>query len=58
MALMSTPFRYYSRFVFEQTITCSTGVTAAASPRLARPAAARLEYPPTMTGYTQQFSPE
>jgi len=56
MALMSTPLRYYSRQVLEQTNhLLDSGSSDRESDTWRAQADARLEYPPTLTGYTQQL---
>jgi hypothetical protein len=56
MALIATPLRYYSRQVLEQTNhLLDGGATDRESATWRAHAAARLEYPPTLTGYTQQL---
>ena len=56
MALMSTPLRYYSRRVLEQTNhLLDSGSSDRESDTWRAQAAARLEHPPTLTGYTQQL---
>jgi pimeloyl-ACP methyl ester carboxylesterase len=56
MALISTPLRYYSRQVLEQTNHLLDGASSDRDSEAWRSqAAARLEYPPTLTGYTQQL---
>jgi pimeloyl-ACP methyl ester carboxylesterase len=56
MALMSTPLRYYSRRVLEQTNHLLDGGSSdRESDTWRAQAAARLEHPPSLTGYTQQL---
>ena len=56
MALISTPLRYYSRQVLEQTNHLLDGAATDRERQTRRVQAdARLEYPPTLTGYTQQL---
>ncbi len=55
-ALVATPLRYYSRFVFEHTSKLLDGVDPDPdSETLLAQADARLAYPPSLTGYAQQF---
>lgn len=56
MALISTPLRYYSRRVLEQTnhlLDGGSGDRESETRRLQ--VDARLQHPPTLTGYTQQL---
>ena len=56
MALISTPLRYYSRQVLEQTNhLLDSGSSDRESDTWRSQAEARLKYPPTLTGYTQQL---
>jgi poly(3-hydroxyoctanoate) depolymerase len=56
MALMSTPLRYYSRRVLEQTNHLLDGGSSDRESDTWRSQAdARLKYPPTLTGYAQQL---
>jgi pimeloyl-ACP methyl ester carboxylesterase len=56
MALISTPLRYYSRQVLEQTNhLLDSGSSDRESETWRAQAEARLRYPPTLTGYTQQL---
>jgi len=56
MALISTPLRYYSRQVLEQTNHLLDGESSDRESETWRSQAeARLRYPPTLTGYTQQL---
>lgn len=56
MALISTPLRYYSRQVLEQTSHLLDGESSDRESETWRAQAeARLRYPPTLTGYTQQL---
>ncbi|HTX13112.1 MAG TPA: alpha/beta fold hydrolase [Solirubrobacteraceae bacterium] len=55
-ALISTPLRYYSRQVLEQTNhLLDSGSSDRESETWRSQAEARLQYPPTLTGYTQQL---
>jgi pimeloyl-ACP methyl ester carboxylesterase len=55
-ALIATPARYYSRMVLEETSHLLDGARRDHDSELLRAQAdARLQYPPTMTGYAQQF---
>jgi pimeloyl-ACP methyl ester carboxylesterase len=56
LALISTPLRYYSRQVLEQTNHLLDGGSPDRGSETRRAQAqARLQYPPTLTGYTQQL---
>ena len=56
MALIATPLRYYSRRVLEQTNHLLDGGSSDRESYARRAqAAARLQYPPSLTGYTQQL---
>lgn len=56
MALISTPLRYYSRQVLERTNhLLDSGSSDRESATWRAQADARLEHPPTLTGYSQQL---
>jgi poly(3-hydroxyoctanoate) depolymerase len=56
MALISTPLRYYSRRVLEETNHLLDGESSNRESETWRSQAdARLRYPPSLTGYTQQL---
>jgi poly(3-hydroxyoctanoate) depolymerase len=56
LALIATPLRYYSRFVLEQTSWLLDGPSRHPDAEMIRAQAdARLQFPPTLTGYAQQF---
>jgi pimeloyl-ACP methyl ester carboxylesterase len=55
-ALIATPMRYYSRMVLEETSHLLDGASRDRDSEMMRAQAdARLQFPPTMTGYAQQF---
>jgi pimeloyl-ACP methyl ester carboxylesterase len=55
-ALIATPLRYYSRMVLEHTSYLLDGASRDRESEMMRAQAdARLQFPPTVTGYAQQF---
>jgi poly(3-hydroxyoctanoate) depolymerase len=55
IALIATPWRYYSRAFYEQTNRLFGEADAAAEERLRAHADARLRYPPSFLGYAYQL---